>query len=326
MPEQGNALREIVVISGKGGTGKTSLTAAFAALARDAVFCDLDVDVPDLHIILRPAPRQSRVFMGGRKAVIRAADCVACGVCGEACRFGAIRREGEAFRVDGVLCEGCGVCVALCPRQALDFPEARCGEWHISDTRFGPMVHAALTPGQENSGRLVSLLKREARELAKREGLSTILCDGSPGIGCPVVSSLAGATLAVAVAEPSQSGLHDFERVAGVCRHFRLPLGLVINRWDAYPEGADALERAARGAGHAVFGRVPLDADMLRATGRGLAATELDTGLARGIREIWEKIVSYRPAASSTPRPAIPAAQPLQKAVARNPQSWEVIE
>ncbi|WP_297671409.1 ATP-binding protein [uncultured Desulfovibrio sp.] len=313
MPDAGRNMQEIVVISGKGGTGKTSLAAAFAALARDTVFCDLDVDVPDLHIILRPEPRQSTSFMGGNKAEIRPADCVACGVCMEACRFDAVRQEGGAFGVDRALCEGCGVCVALCPQQAIDFPEAHCGVWHISDTRFGPMVHAALVPGQENSGRLVSLLKREARALARREGCSAILCDGSPGIGCPVVSSLAGATLAVAVVEPSLSGLHDFTRVAGVCRHFRLPVGVVINRWDCNPEGADALERAAREAGHAVFGRVPFDADMLRATARGLAATEADTALARGIRKIWDNIVTYRPRASATLRPFIPAAQPLPR-------------
>ncbi|MBO4300152.1 MAG: 4Fe-4S binding protein, partial [Desulfovibrio sp.] len=192
-------MRELVVISGKGGTGKTSLVASFAALSRNTVFCDLDVDVPDLHIILQPKPRQSIPFMGGNKAHVRTADCTACGLCMDVCRFAAIREDDNGFKVDATLCEGCGVCMALCPAKAIDFPEVRCGEWHISDTRFGPMIHAALLPGEENSGRLVSLLKREARNLAKREGYSTILCDGSPGIGCPVVSSLAGANLAVVV-------------------------------------------------------------------------------------------------------------------------------
>lgn len=304
-------LREIVVISGKGGTGKTSLTAAFAALARGAVFCDLDVDVPDLHIVLRPTTWRSTEFMGGNKAVIRHEDCAACGQCLTLCRFGAIRAQDGLFQVDETLCEGCGVCVRLCPRQALDFPAALCGTWHISGTRFGPLIHAALRPGQENSGRLVSLLKREARALAKREGRATILCDGSPGIGCPVVSSLAGATLAVAVTEPSLSGLHDFERVAAVCRHFRVPVGMVINRCDLNPEGAAALEAVCRENGHAVFGRVPFDAAMARATAAGLAATEEDTPLARGIREIWKNIDDFRPDASAALKPLIPAAKPL---------------
>ncbi len=309
MPDAGKKLREIVIISGKGGTGKTSLAAAFAALARNTVFCDLDVDVPDLHIILAPVPRQSSPFMGGNKAVIRAESCIGCGTCANVCRFAAIRGNGGAYEADPALCEGCGVCVAMCPQKAIDFPEAHCGEWHISDTRFGPMVHAALVPGQENSGRLVSLLKREARELAAREGFGTILCDGSPGIGCPVVSSLAGASLAVAVAEPSLSGMHDLERIAGLCRHFRLPLGVVINRWDLNPSGADELEAMCRREGHAFFGRVPFDADMPRATVRGLAATELDTPLAAHIREIWQAIENFRP--KEMPRPFMPAAKTL---------------
>lgn len=310
MTDEKNELREIVVISGKGGTGKTSLTAAFAALARDSVFCDLDVDVPDLHIILQPTPRTSEVFMGGNKAVIQSGKCLGCGICRDVCRFGAASLSGDTFRVDEALCEGCGVCVEMCPGHCIDFPEARCGEWHVSDTRFGPLVHAELTPGQENSGRLVSILKREARALAKACGYSLILSDGSPGIGCPVVSSLAGATFAVAVVEPSLSGLHDFERVAGVCRHFRLPIGVIINRWDLNPEGADEIESACLKGGHTIFGRIPFDAEMPRATKLGLAATECATPLADSIRAIWESVAGFRPAAQAAPRPSIPAAKP----------------
>ncbi|MBQ9405131.1 MAG: ATP-binding protein [Desulfovibrio sp.] len=301
-------MRELVVISGKGGTGKTSLVAAFAALAQNTVFCDLDVDVPDLHIILRPKPRISSPFMGGNKARVRSADCIRCGQCKDVCRFDAVRDKGTGYEVDEALCEGCGVCVALCPEKAMDFPEARCGEWHISQTRFGPMLHAALAPGQENSGRLVSLLKKEARDLAKKEGYTTILCDGSPGIGCPVISSLAGATVAVIVTEPSLSGRHDLERVAGVCRHFRLPFGLVINRWDLNPEGSAALEAFCRDSGITVFGRIPFDADMLRATAQSLAATELHTQLRDTIVQLWQNICHFRPATSVTLRPYIPAA------------------
>ncbi len=309
MPDAKTEIHEIVVISGKGGTGKTSLVAAFAALAQNTVFCDLDVDVPDLHIILRPVDRMSTPFMGGNKASIRSDACITCGQCHEICHFDAIKWQDGTFFIDPALCEGCGVCVALCPQLAIDFPEAHCGVWHISDTRFGPMVHAALVPGQENSGRLVSVLKREARALAKREGFTTILCDGSPGIGCPVISSLAGATLAVVVTEPSISGLHDLERVAGVCRHFRVPVGVVINRWDLNPEGTTDMENACQKAGYAIFGRVPFDAAMAHATAQGLAATETDAPLGHTIKKIWQTIVTFRPAASATLRPFIPAAQ-----------------
>ena len=311
MPDGRSILKEIVIISGKGGTGKTSLAAAFAALARDTVLCDLDVDVPDLHIILDPAVRESAPFMGGAKARIRPDACASCGKCQRTCRFSAIRQDGGAYRVDEALCEGCGVCAALCPHKAIDFEESTCGEWHVSDTRFGPFVHAALRPGQENSGRLVSLLKRKAREVAKQGHYSAILCDGSPGIGCPVISSLAEASLAVAVVEPSLSGLHDFERVAGVCSHFRLPVGMVINRWDLDPEGADMLEQSCRKAGHAFFGRVPFDADMILATNQKRAATECDTPLARCIRGIWDNICSFHQDGKNGISPIIPGARLL---------------
>ncbi|MBR4423630.1 MAG: 4Fe-4S binding protein, partial [Mailhella sp.] len=276
-----------------------------------AVFCDRDVDVPDLHIILSPAVRESGPFMGGAKASVRSADCISCGTCLEACRFSAVRRQGSAYSVDEALCEGCGVCAALCPAGAIGLEETACGEWYVSDTRFGPFVHAALKPGQENSGRLVSLLKRKAREVAAQKHLSLILCDGSPGIGCPVISSLAEATLAVAVVEPSLSGLHDFERVAGVCRHFRIPVGVVVNRWDLNPEGADAIERACLGAGHDVFGRVPFDAAMIQTANRRLAATECDTPLARCIRGIWDRIAGFAPGGRKGLAPAVPPAKLL---------------
>ena len=171
-------MREIVVLSGKGGTGKTSVCASFAHLARNKVVCDLDVDAPDLHILLDPAPRRVEAFRSGNEAVIDEASCRRCGRCFELCRFGAVIRAGDEYRIDPARCEGCGVCHALCPAGAVAFPERRCGEWYVSDTRFGPMVHAQLFPGQENSGRLVSLLKREARARARELGLQTIVCDG----------------------------------------------------------------------------------------------------------------------------------------------------
>ncbi|MBQ7586203.1 MAG: ATP-binding protein [Desulfovibrionaceae bacterium] len=288
-------LREIVIISGKGGTGKSSLMCAFAALASDTVFCDLDVDVPDLHIIFKPKPSESTVFKGGNKAKILAKACAGCGQCQDLCQFKAISRQNGIYQVDEALCEGCGVCYTLCPNQAISFQEADCGEWQISSTRFGPLVHAALIPGQENSGRLVSLLKREARALAKRLGFSTLLCDGSPGIGCPVISSLAGASQALAVVEPSLSGLHDFKRVALVCEHFRLPVGVIINRYDLNPEGSLDLLKFCQEKGYEVLGQVPFADEMVRATQQGLAATELESSLADLLREIWAKVIAWKP-------------------------------
>ena len=191
-------MREIVVISGKGGTGKTSVCAALAHLAsggmtdagKNIVICDLDVDAPDLHLLLSPAPRRREAFISGNEAEISPEVCIRCGKCAGLCKFGAVLHEEDAFVIDPMRCEGCGVCFRLCPAGAIAFPERECGEWYISDTRFGVMAHALLNPGQENSGRLVSLLKQQARELARENGAETILCDGSPGVGCPVISSL----------------------------------------------------------------------------------------------------------------------------------------
>ena len=225
-------MREIVVISGKGGTGKTSVCASLAHLAQNKVVCDLDVDAPDMHILLDPQVHTREAFVSGNEAVIDRDACCRCGICFEHCRFDAVKKDGDVYGIDPLRCEGCGVCVALCPAKAIAFPEKECGEWYVSDTRFGPFVHAQLYPGQENSGRLVTLLKQQARELAKRQGLDLVICDGSPGVGCPVISSLSGASLAVAVVEPTPSGRHDFERVAALCDHFRIPVAVLINKAD----------------------------------------------------------------------------------------------
>lgn len=283
-------MRELVIISGKGGTGKTSLCAAFAALADNAVICDLDVDVPDLHIVLDPKDTESHVFMGGNKAVVRSADCTGCGRCEQLCRFDAVTVSGGTAKVSELNCEGCGVCATLCPAQAIDFPQARCGDWYIGDTRFGPFLHAVLVPGQENSGKLVTLLKREARNLARSQGRETILCDGSPGTGCPVISSLSGATLAVAVVEPSLSGRHDFERVARVCAHFRVPVGVIVNKADVNTEETAGIMAWCEQEGHTVLGTVPFTPDITAATIQGRAVTETDSELAASLRDIWHRI------------------------------------
>ena len=283
-------MREIVIISGKGGTGKTTMSAAFAHLAQNKIICDLDVDAPDLHILLDPAVQQTEAFISGNEAEIRQSDCVQCGQCQKLCAFEAVSFDGSIYKVDPLRCEGCGVCVKLCPAQAIDFPEGHCGDWYVSDTRFGQMVHAQLFPGQENSGKLVGLLKTEARKRAREQKLETILCDGSPGVGCPVIASLSGATLAVGVVEPTPSGRHDFTRVADLCRHFRVPLAVIINKADLNPAEADAIEAMCAENGHTLLGRLPFDPVVTQAMVRRQALTEFDNPVGNALKDMWSAL------------------------------------
>lgn len=286
-------MREIVVISGKGGTGKTTVCAAFAHLADSKIICDLDVDAPDLHILLRPEIQERHPFIAGNEAIIRQEACIACGQCAERCRFDAVREEKGVYSIDPLRCEGCGVCVALCPQQAVDFPETRCGDWFVSQSRFGLMIHAQLAPGKENSGRLVSLLKSEARNRARALGLETVLCDGSPGVGCPVISSLSGARLAVGVVEPTPSGRHDFGRVADLCRHFRIPLAVIINKADLNAAEADAIAADCAAQGHLLLGRLPFDPVVTRAMVRRQALTEFDNPLGTLLKDMWSALQDF---------------------------------
>jgi MinD superfamily P-loop ATPase len=284
-------MREIVILSGKGGTGKTSLTGAFAHLAKNKIICDLDVDAPDLHLLLRPEREREEEFYSGHEARIEPEKCTGCGVCASMCQFGAIREGKEGFAVDTLRCEGCKVCVAFCPASAIDFPEKHCGQWYISSTRFGPMVHAQLFPGEENSGRLVMVLKQQARELAKSRGADLVLCDGAPGIGCPVISSLSGASLAVAVTEPTPSGRHDLERVADLCKHFRIAFAVIINKEDLNPEETALIEAFCRENGYPVLARLPHDPVVTKAMVQGLVVTETPEGdFSRELRKAWVRI------------------------------------
>ncbi|MHC1742834.1 MAG: ATP-binding protein [Syntrophobacteraceae bacterium] len=284
-------MREIVVISGKGGTGKTSLTGAFAHLASNKIICDLDVDAPDLHLLLRPTREREEEFYSGHEAVIDASRCDRCGLCGTLCQFRAIREDEDGFTVDPVRCEGCKVCVAFCPADAIWFPEKHCGSWYVSSTRFGPLVHAQLFPGEENSGRLVMVLKQHARQLAESRGASLVLCDGAPGIGCPVISSLSGTNLAVAVTEPTPSGRHDLERVAELCAHFQVLFAVIINKFDLNPDEVAHIEAFCRARSYPVLARLPHDPVVTKAMVEGLVVTEVDeTGFARELRQAWARI------------------------------------
>ncbi len=287
-------MQELVVISGKGGTGKTSVTASLALLAGDAVTADCDVDAADLHLLLAPEVRERHDFTSGHEAVIDPGRCDGCGLCAEVCRFDAIApgrdAPGAVRRVDPVACEGCGVCVRFCPQQAIAFPARHCGEWMISDARSGPMVHARLGVAAENSGKLVSTVRQQARELAGREGRDLVLVDGPPGIGCPVIATVTGASLLLAVTEPTVSGAHDLDRVLSLAGHFGVPACVVVNKWDLAPDMADRIEAAARHRGARPLGRIRYDRGVTRAQIQARAAIETGTPAAADIRALWQEL------------------------------------
>lgn len=288
-------MKELVVISGKGGTGKTSLAASFAVLADRPVIADCDVDAADLHLVLSPRVLERHLFHSGHEAVIRREDCNGCGACLAHCRFGAVRRNGrspgtERFSIDPVSCEGCGVCVRFCPEQAIDFPERICGEWMISETRRGPMVHARLGVAAGNSGKLVSLVRREARRIAGEENRSLVVVDGPPGIGCPVIPSVTGATLVLVVTEPTVSGEHDLERVLSMTRHFGIPAAVCVNKWDLNPGMADRIEEKGHRAGVRIAGRVRYDPSVTLAQMKERAVVETKAPCADDIQRIWNRL------------------------------------
>jgi len=284
-------MKELVVISGKGGTGKTSVLGSFAALSQNAVFADCDVDAADLHLILKPEIQKKKVFKSGREAVIRSADCTGCGRCEEVCRFEAVKSFENRFRIDSSACEGCGVCVHFCPAAAIDFPEAVCGEWFLSNTRFGPMVHARLSIGAENSGKLVSVVRQEARRLAEETGAEWLLVDGPPGIGCPVIASITGADAVLVVSEPTVAGEHDLERVLALTKHFQILTSICVNKWDVNPEMTSRIEALATQSGATVLGRIPYDRSVTAAQLRGQSVVEWnEEPAAQAIRNLWKRL------------------------------------
>jgi MinD superfamily P-loop ATPase len=295
-------MREIVIISGKGGTGKTSVTAAFASIAPRAVLVDCDVDAADLHLILTPTVQETHEFYGGNTARIAQERCRRCGICVDVCRFGAVftdSRETDddraaVYAIDPIACEGCGVCAHLCPHQAIAFTEALNGHWFHSDTRMGPMVHARLGVAEENSGKLVTLIRREARALAEAQGHDLILVDGPPGIGCPVIASLSGADHVVIVTEPTVSGSHDMARVVSLAAHFNVPASVIINKADLNRDKAAEIVHYALAHRIGVLGEIPYDSVITRAQLAGLSVIEYgDNPASDALRTIWSRLQQH---------------------------------
>ncbi|SHF74896.1 MinD superfamily P-loop ATPase, contains an inserted ferredoxin domain [Desulfacinum infernum DSM 9756] len=284
-------MKELVVLSGKGGTGKTSLVAVFAALARKMVLCDADVDAADLHLVVHPEIVERHPFVAGHEAVINQDKCTECGHCLDWCRFGAI---SERFRVEPLLCEGCGVCARLCPMEAVNCPEKTCGEWFVSRTPHGPMVHARLGIAEENSGKLVSLVRSEARRVAEEQGLERILTDGPPGVGCPVIASIGNADAVLVVSEPTLSGRHDMERVLELTRHFKVPAAVCVNKADLHREEAERIAEIAVESGARFLGRIPFDPLVTRAQVDARSLVDYgETPALKEMQRIWEAVCEW---------------------------------
>ena len=293
-------MKQLVILSGKGGTGKTSLVAAFAHLAREGpcpvplVLADADVDAPNLDLVLEPRRLEEHDFVGGSTAQIVGEVCEGCGVCADVCRFEAIREEDGKFEIDPLACEGCGACFHECPAQAIRMQPQVAGRWYRSESRYGPLIHAALLPAHENSGRLVTLVKQQARLLALDGGYAGLLVDGPPGIGCPVISAAAGADLALIVTEPTVAGIHDMERILETTEHFRVPALVCINKADLFPAGTEQILDACRRKGIGVVGCIPFDETVTEAMVRGepVTAFDPDAPSSRAMIEIWQRLAA----------------------------------
>ncbi len=290
-------MKQLVILSGKGGTGKTSVAAALAHLASQElplVLADADVDAANLELVLDPVRRETHEFWSGQVAIIDPEACQRCGVCYDVCRFEAVvpGDDGQAYRVDPLACEGCASCVYQCPEDAIRSEEQQAGLWFRSDTRFGPLFHAHLFAAQENSGKLVTLVKGKSRALGLEQGADLVLVDGPPGIGCPVISASAGADLALLVTEPTVSGAHDLDRILRTVNHFRVPALVLINKADINPAHTAAIEAYCAEQGIEVVGKLPYDTVVTEAMvqGQPVTAYEPDGAMAAALRDAWTRI------------------------------------
>jgi len=280
-------VKETVVLSGKGGTGKTSIVGSFAVLAKNKALTDCDVDAADLCLLLQPTLKEDNEFWSGQVAVIDEDKCTQCGLCEDVCRYDAIKE----YKVDPIACEGCGFCFQVCPSEAIAMRECLSGHWFISETRYGPLIHAKLGIAEENTGKLVAVVRQNARLMAEERGLQHIITDGPPGIGCPVISSRTWANLALVVTEPTLSGMHDLERVLGVCRHFSIPALVCINKYDINEDNSRQIEAQCHQQGVEVAARIPFDNAVTEAIIRGVPVVEYSDGkVSREIETLWRHV------------------------------------
>lgn len=281
-------MKQIVVISGKGGTGKTVLTASFAALAKNKVMVDGDVDAADLYLLLHPKTKEKHEFRSGVTARINEEICEQCGQCISVCRFDAI---GENFVVDPISCEGCRICSYVCPEGAITLEENVSGEWFISDTKYGPLVHAKLGIAEENSGKLVTQVRQTAKEMAEKEGMDYVIIDGPPGIGCPVIASITGVDMALIVTEPTLSGIHDMQRVAKVSKHFGVPTKVIINKFDINPANSEEIKKICEKENIEVIAQIPFSRKVSESIVQGIPFVEYCTNsISNTIFSLWERI------------------------------------
>ena len=295
-------MKQIVILSGKGGTGKTSVTAAFAHLASQsqhpvrAVLVDADVDASNLELVLQPRQMEKHSFTGGAVAEIDPELCEGCGTCAEVCRFDAVitpdQSGNSTYQIDPIACEGCASCVYQCPTKAIEMIPQKAGHWYRSETPFGPLFHALLIPGQENSGKLVTLVKQRARLHSMEDNYPLQIVDGPPGIGCPVISAISGADLALIVTEPTVSGIHDLERILETTQHFKVASQVCINKADLFPESAEQIEAFCEARSIPVVDRIPFDEAVTEAMVNGFPVTQYrpDAPASRAVERIWESV------------------------------------
>jgi MinD superfamily P-loop ATPase len=289
MEEEKNPVKQLAIVSGKGGTGKTTLAAAFASIAKNKVLVDCDVDAADLYLLLHPRVLRQEKYFGGRSPHVDLDKCTQCGLCTEVCRFHAI----EDGVVDTVSCEGCGFCLHVCPEEAITMEEAFSGDWFISETPYGPFVHARLGIGEENSGKLVTVVRKQAMEIAKEKNSELILIDGPPGIGCPVTASMTGVDLVLVITEPTLSGIHDLERILKLARHFEIPSTICINKFDINLENSHQIISYGESNGSKIIGKIPYEPKVVEALVNRKTVLEYPCNEIQGIvRQMWEKMES----------------------------------
>lgn len=285
-------MKQLVIISGKGGTGKTIMSAAIATLAQNKVMADCDVDAANLYLLLQPEIQETQTFMGGEKARIDVEKCTQCRECVDVCRFDAIvEKEDEEIVIDSISCEGCGVCSHVCPADAIKMEKAISGEWYVSKTKYGPFVHARLGIGEENSGKLVAEVRKKAKEIAEQNNMDFVIIDGPPGIGCPVISSLSGTDLALVVTEPTLTGIHDMERAVQMAHHFQTQTACCINKFDINLQNSAQIESWCKKNSIPLLGKIPFDEEVTKSMVQGIPLTEFTNNSAsKEMKNMWQKL------------------------------------